>query len=104
MFGVYAVLGKLSRYQYTVPGNMLTPVCVIQSPHKPMESVLLNPVALGKAISKGDEENLNLITVSSVWEQKAVVMKEADFSATFLFSCRGVSGGTKRGNMKSITM
>ena len=44
-----------------------------------MESVPLKPVALGKAISKGDEENLNLITVSSAWEQKVVVMKGADF-------------------------
>jgi len=69
-----------------------------------MEIFLLNLVALDKATSKGDEENLNLVTVKSIWEQKAVVMKEADFSATFLFACRGVRGGTKKGNMKSITM
>lgn len=65
---------------------------------------MLNPVALGKVMSKGDEENLNLVTMSSVWELKAVVIKRADFSATVLFSCTGVSGGTKKGNMKSITM
>lgn len=56
---------KISVYSIIIPSNMHS-VCVIQNPHKPKESVALNPVALGKAVSKGDEENLNLITMNSV--------------------------------------
>lgn len=66
-----------------------------------MESVPWNPVTVGKAISKADEKNLNLITVSSVWEQKAVVIEGADLFHVFM---KGVSGGTKRGNMKTTTV
>lgn len=56
-----------------------------------MERVLLNQVALCKVMSYRDTENLNWITVSSVWEQEDVVIKGVDCSATFLFSYRGVN-------------
>lgn len=61
-------------------------------------------VALGKEISKGDEENLNLITADSVWETERCSEWKEQNSLTFLFSCRGVSGGTKGADMKSMTM
>lgn len=45
-------------------------------------------MALGKVMSKGDEENLNLVTMSSVWELKAVVIKKSRFlcnSSVFMY-------------------
>lgn len=56
-----------------------------------MESVLLNPVELCKVISDRYRENLNMITVSSAWEQKEVVNKGEDYSVAFLFSYRGLN-------------
>lgn len=86
-------------------GNTQSTVCAILNPQKPVESVLQNPVALNKLITKGDGENFNLIIVSSVCELKAAVMKEAAFSATFLFSCTGFSGWTKEGIiMKAVAL
>lgn len=86
-------------YSITILGNTLASTCMIK-PH----------TSQGKVFQWNQLHQVGwwlkeiLITVSSVWEQKDVLTKGAGCSAVFLFSCKGVSEGTKKANMKSVTM
>lgn len=80
--------------------NTLIPFRVIQNPYKPMGTVLVNLLALGEPLTRGNK----LVTMRSMWGQKAIVRKEVVFSATFLFSYGGVNGWTKGGSKKATAI